>query len=443
MESDHLHPVFLQMPDDWRIVRIGDLFTIQQGKQVSEKNRNGDRQRPFLRTKNVYWGRLDLTELDKMHFSEEDERRLRLLPCDLLTCEGGWVGRTAMWNGEAADCLYQNHLHRLRPISSDTDPQFALYWLWYAFEIGEVYFGRQNVTTIPNLSKSRLGELPIPAPNRSEQRQVATVLSALQRAIERQERLIALTSELKKALMHKLFTEGTRGEPLKQTEIGPVPESWDLMELKSCCTVQSGYAFKSDDYVARSNGVAIIKIGDIQDGEALISDKTSYVPQEFWTDQSLAQFRLARGALLIALTGATTGKTGQFDSDERAFLNQRVGRFLPDERRLVSAFLRFLVLQPYFQRNIKANILVAAQGNISPKSIENFIVALPKLEEQVTIANTLLCVDRRISTARARQHRLGELFRTLLHQLMTAQLRVYNLDLSALEETLQESVGAP
>ena len=61
-----------------------------------------------------------------------------------------------------------------------------------------------------------------------EQRQIARVLSAVRRAIERQEQLIALTAELKKALMHKLFTEGTRGEPLKQTDIGPVPESWDV-----------------------------------------------------------------------------------------------------------------------------------------------------------------------------------------------------------------------
>ena len=66
-------------------------------------------------------------------------------------------------------------------------------------------------------------------PPLDEQRQIAQVLSAVQRAIERQERLIALTAELKKALMHKLFTEGTRGEPLKQTEIGPVPESWDVV----------------------------------------------------------------------------------------------------------------------------------------------------------------------------------------------------------------------
>src|SRR2546426_12596444 len=126
MTADHLHPVLRQMPADWRIVRIDDLFAIKQGKQVSAKLRVGDRQRPFLRTKNVYWGRLDLTELDAMHFSEEEEQQLRLLPGDLLTCEGGWVGRTAIWNGEVPGCLYQNHLHRLRRISTDSDPWFGL-----------------------------------------------------------------------------------------------------------------------------------------------------------------------------------------------------------------------------------------------------------------------------------------------------------------------------
>ena len=58
------------------------------------------------------------------------------------------------------------------------------------------------------------------------------MLGVVQRAIEQQERLLALTAELKKALLHKLFTEGLRGEPQKQTEIGPVPESWEVKSLR-------------------------------------------------------------------------------------------------------------------------------------------------------------------------------------------------------------------
>ena len=68
-----------------------------------------------------------------------------------------------------------------------------------------------------------------------EQRKIAGVLGVVQRAMEQQERLLALTAELKKALLHKLFTEGLRGEPQKQTEIGPVPESWEEARLELGC----------------------------------------------------------------------------------------------------------------------------------------------------------------------------------------------------------------
>ena len=110
----------------------------------------------------------------------------------------------------------------------DVDSDYAQYWFWYAFEIGKIYFGRANVTTIHNLSRSRLAELPMPVPSFSEQREIGYVLSTVQRAIEQHERIIQTTTELKNALMHKLFTEGLRGEPQKMTEIGPAPESWEV-----------------------------------------------------------------------------------------------------------------------------------------------------------------------------------------------------------------------
>src|ERR1700674_5557017 len=85
------------LPPSWRVQRFDSLFAVQQGKQVSKKNRLGDNQRPFLRTKNVFWGRLDLSDLDEMHFTEAEEKRLALKPGDLLICEGGDIGRTAIW----------------------------------------------------------------------------------------------------------------------------------------------------------------------------------------------------------------------------------------------------------------------------------------------------------------------------------------------------------
>src|SRR5262245_56264216 len=95
---DDLAPKLL--PADWPRARLGDLFEIQQGKALNAKNQLEGTRRPFLRTANVFWGRLDLVEVDAMTFSPEEERRLALNPGDLLTCEGGDVGRTAIWRGE-------------------------------------------------------------------------------------------------------------------------------------------------------------------------------------------------------------------------------------------------------------------------------------------------------------------------------------------------------
>jgi len=229
-----------EYPKTWSINRVDAAFDIQQGKQVSKRNRDGEHQRPFLRTKNVFWNRLELSDLDEMHFSEAEQKRLELKANDLLVCEGGSIGRTALWKNDVDGCLYQNHLHRLRAKGDIADPQFGVYWLWYAFEVGKLYFGRGNVTTIPNLSQSKLAELPIPLPPLPEQKKIAHILSTVQRAIEAQERIIQTTTELKKALMHKLFTEGLRGEPQKQTEIGLVPESWEVVRFEDSVSIKNG-----------------------------------------------------------------------------------------------------------------------------------------------------------------------------------------------------------
>ncbi|RTG91867.1 restriction endonuclease subunit S [Thermus scotoductus] len=72
------------LPEEWRVVRLGEVFDIQQGKALSRKKDKGLRPRPFLRTANVFWGRLDLSNLDQMDFSEEEEKKYALKPGDLL-----------------------------------------------------------------------------------------------------------------------------------------------------------------------------------------------------------------------------------------------------------------------------------------------------------------------------------------------------------------------
>jgi type I restriction enzyme, S subunit len=102
----------------------------------------------------------------------------------------------------------------------------------------------------PRASWSSLKEFILRFPPLAEQRKIAGVLGLVQRAMEQQERLIALTMELKKALLHQLFTQGLRGEPQKQTEIGPVPQSWEVATLASLFEIKHGFAFEGEFFAS-------------------------------------------------------------------------------------------------------------------------------------------------------------------------------------------------
>jgi type I restriction enzyme S subunit len=201
-------------PPDWDIGPLSTYFEAQLGKMLSQKAHRGTSPKPYVRNKNVQWGRIDVSDLLKMDFNDREVGKFRLRDGDLLMCEGGEPGRTAIWRAEVAECFYQKAVHRLRPINGDALPEFYAFWFRYAFDVRNLYGIAGASSTIAHLPAAQLRALLIPIPPVAEQRQVAAALSAVQRAIERQERLIALTAELKRALMHKLFTEGSRkGKP--------------------------------------------------------------------------------------------------------------------------------------------------------------------------------------------------------------------------------------
>ena len=414
-----------EFPTSWDIDRVDSAFEIQQGKQVSKKNREGENQRPFLRTKNVFWNRLELSELDQMNFTDAEEARLELRPGDLLTCEGGDIGRTALWAGDIQDCYYQNHLHRLRNENGRAEPQFAVYWFWYSFNVAKLYFGRGNVTTIPNLSRSKLAELPMALPPLPEQKKIAHILSTVQRAIEAQERIIQTTTELKKALMHKLFTEGLRNEPQKQTEIGPVPESWEVKELSEFFGIKHGFAF--DGKFFEENGSHILMTpGHFHEegGFRYQGDKT-----KFFTGEIPADYLLKKGDLVVAMTEQKCGLLGSsaiVPENNRYLHNQRLGLIVDlDTERLSKEFLFNIFNTPNLRTEVTKTSTGSKVKHTSPTKLRAVKVGVPPtLEEQDEIAEALSMIDQKITVAEQKKSAIHDLFRTLLHELMTAKTRV-------------------
>ena len=216
-------------PEGWELARIGELFEIEQGLSLKGNLATDGEGMPFLRTSNVYWGGIELQTVSRMrpHTAPLPERLL--LKGDLLVCEGGEIGRAAVWDGEIETCLYQNHLHRLRPVdASRTEPRFVMAWLEEGFKHRAAYEGAGNRTTIPNMSRSRLAELTIPHPQAAVQREIAAILDAIDRKIDLHRRKRAVLEELFKALLHKLMTGEIRVGELDLMAFDVVPVSNDI-----------------------------------------------------------------------------------------------------------------------------------------------------------------------------------------------------------------------
>ncbi len=86
-----------RLPDGWRWVRLGNVCEIQLGKMLSPKSKGGTRPRPYLRNANVQWNHFDLSDIAEMDFDEKEEEKFALRRGDLLVCEGGEPGRSAVW----------------------------------------------------------------------------------------------------------------------------------------------------------------------------------------------------------------------------------------------------------------------------------------------------------------------------------------------------------
>jgi len=189
----------------------------------------------------------------------------------------------------------------------------------------------------------------------------------------------------------------------------------------------SGYAFKSEDF--RKEGTVVVKIGNLQNGTLVVDDKTSYYDFDKITGM-INKCVLNRGDILIALTGATTGKIAIVpDGFHGSLLNQRVGKFEIDNSMLESLYGRFYFETKAFQSGVKENILQSAQGNVSPKQVENLRIPLPTLSEQKQIALVLSTIDDKILAEENKRDSFGAFFKTLLSLLMTGKLRVNHLEI--------------
>jgi type I restriction enzyme S subunit len=275
---------------------------------------------------------------------------------------------------------------------------------------------------------SWLKALIVPVPPLAEQRKIAGVLGLVQRAVEQQERLIALTTELKKALLHQLFTQGLRGEPQKQTEIGPVPQSWEVVTLGSLAKVGNGSTPKRGNEGYWQGG-AIPWLNSTKIHERFITEADQFV-----TDLAVKECHLPRvkpGSLLIAITGQgkTLGNSALVSFE--TCINQHLAYAQFISPKMVPEFVLWFMQTRYEHLRSISQAGGSTKGALTCGYLKTYPIPVPSLDEQREIVGVFAALDRKEKVHERKHVALTALFRTLLHELMTARIRVNNLDIDA------------
>ena len=194
-----------RIPVEWEVKKIGEVFEIQLGKMLSQIATEGHSPFCYLGNKNVQWDRVDTSGLQVMDFNERERRKFDLKFDDILVCEGGEVGRTAIWRGEIENCHYQKAIHRLRPIDQKYLPGLFPRFMKWAIRKG-LLSDFTSQTSIAHITQEKLAAVPIAVPSPDEQRQMSAPLDQLDRDLGNQSDILAKLRALKTGLMQGLLT---------------------------------------------------------------------------------------------------------------------------------------------------------------------------------------------------------------------------------------------
>jgi len=161
------------IPDSWEWARVDTLFQHNTGKALNSANTKGN-YREYITTSNLYWNYFKLDSLKKMLFTDEEIDKCSLKKGDLLVCEGGDIGRAAIWNYDIPMCI-QNHIHRLRAYSA-VETKFYYCVLYLYKQLGII--GGKGIG-IQGLSTKALGRIIFPIPPLCEQKRIVEQINVI------------------------------------------------------------------------------------------------------------------------------------------------------------------------------------------------------------------------------------------------------------------------
>lgn len=403
---------------EWQTKTVGEIADTQLGKMLNKGKRSGKYSKPYLRTDNVHWGRFDLSEIKEMDILPEEQEKYLATKGDLLMCEGGASGRTAIWN-EDYDISFQNHVHRIRPKNpQEISPKYLLYYFEWFIKNGYASDLIKGVT-ISSLSQSGLRSIEVTYPPIDEQYKIVELLedhlSRLDAAMADVKQAKIKAAQFRRSLLQMAFTGN-----LGSDETSLMAE-WPISNLVELCTFITDGSHNPPKGVEHSE-FYMLSSRDIQNGE-LTFEKPRYLnAQDFAVENKRTNLKV--GDVLLTTVG-TIGRTAVYKgSPEHVTFQRSVSVLRPNQQRITSKFLMYF-LDSITELLIREARGVAQQG-IYLNQVRKLNVPVPLLDEQNKIVELLedhlSRLDASVSLADAMEKQSNRFRRSLLQAAFTGQL---------------------
>jgi len=415
------------IPEDWEVVRLGEVSEIKQGKTPRREEYDDFQGFRIIKVKDFEDGeKVKIPAFGERSFTKVNlGERYQLKKGDSLILSASHsseiVGQKIGYFDYDGDekIFFVAELLRVRPDQTKIIPYFCFLILNLNATRNQI---KEQVKG-GHLYARDLKNILIPLPPLPEQRKIAGVLDKIQQAIELQDRIIEQAKNLKKSLMQKLFTEGLYGEEQKETEIGLIPKSRKVVRLGDIVTKTRQrdpkrmpyLKFKYVDVSSISN--ELYKI--IEFREFLGKNAPSRARKEIKTGDII--FATVRPYLKrIAIVPQELD--GELCST--AFCVLRCNMNFADH-----VFVFNYLLTDNFVERVSASQRGSSYPAVTDKDVLNQKIPLPPLSEQKQIAHILSVLDKKIEVEQKRKQVLKELFKTMLHKLMSGKIRLKEVEI--------------
>ena len=418
LESSHFAAGLGHIPTDWRVKTVNEIsLKITKGTTPPKEDIVEHREIPFLRVNNLGFNGVLDQKSDFIFVSRKAHEgflaRSKAYPGDIvMNIVGPPLGKVSLLGNDFAEYNMNQAIviYRLQD-----DVIYRDYFLAYLLsDIAQQWLQSRSKKTSgqQNLTIELCKGLPVPIPTFVEQKKIAQILSTWDQAIATTERLLDLARQQKKALMQQLLTGKKRFPGFERT--------WKSGVLSDVANIDSGFAFRVDDFSDESDTVPIIRMSDLKSGNLDLSRSARVVAKAL---VGLDKFALKSDEFVFGMSGSLTNYAWVKANDLPCYLNQRVGRIVAKDD-ADQLFVSFLYLSDHIQHTILAKAAGAAQLNISVTDLRSISIKYPCSMEQKKIASVLSTSDKEIETLLSQLNGLKQEKKALMQALLTGKRRV-------------------